>query len=336
MKAYKVIDGGGLENLKIHDASLQDPKENQVKIKWHATTLNYHDYLVAIGAIKVEEGRIPMSDGAGEVVEVGAGVTRFKKGDKVMSLFFPNWVEGRATLSKIKAISGESVDGYMCEYSCLNENTLTLMPQGMSYAEAACLPTAGLTAWNALFENGKIGLGDSVLIEGTGGMSLCAAIFARHAGVDIYGTTSSEEKAKKLVDWGFKSVVNYKKDENWGKSINKITGGVDQVIDVGGGSTMKQSIEACKLGGHIHSIGILGAGRKGEITFPKLFFKFIKLEGLAVGSRKMQEDMVKAIESQGIDFSNLVDRRFAFSELKAAFDYQAQGKHMGKIVIEYR
>jgi NADPH:quinone reductase-like Zn-dependent oxidoreductase len=334
MKAYTISHGDGLDKLKIIDKASPIMKDDQLRIRWHATSLNYHDYLVATGAIKVSEGRIPMSDAAGEVIEKGSSVNEFEIGDKVMPLFFPNWTDGPADYHKVAEISGESVDGYMAKESCLHSWQLTKIPENYSYAEAAVLPTAALTAWNALVVNGSVKMGDKVLIEGTGGMSLCALQFAKAAGAEVYATTSSEEKAKRLLALGVKQVFNYRDDAHWGKSIFKASGGgMDHVLDVGGGSTMKQSIEACKIGAHVHAIGILGNGRKGEITFPKLFFKFIKMEGLAVGSRKMQEEMVKAINVTNI--KPIIDKIFGFDELAQAFEYQASGRQFGKIVLEW-
>jgi NADPH:quinone reductase-like Zn-dependent oxidoreductase len=226
------------------------------------------------------------------------------------------------------------VDGFIAEQSCVHAASLTAIPAGYSFAEAATLPCAALTAWRGLVVEGKMKMGDSVLIEGTGGVSIFALQLAQAAGAKVYATTSSPAKAERLQEMGVEAVVNYKEDPRWGKSILKMSGGgVDHVIDVGGGSTMKQSIEAARIGGHIASIGILGGGRKGEITFPKLFFKHLRMTGLAVGSRVMQEDMVRAINLSGM--RPVIDRSFGFDELADAFRYQASGAHFGKIVLEW-
>ena len=328
------VNGGGLDNLKIVERPNSNPATGEILVKWHATSLNFHDYLVAIGAIPVAENRVPMSDGAGEVIGVGAGVTKWKVGDKVMSLFFPNWIEGTPTLAKTMKISGESTDGYIAEQSCISAEAVTAMPNDYTYGEAATLPCAALTAWRGLVTEGKIKAGDSVLIEGTGGMSIFGLQIALAAGATVYATTSSEEKAARLKTMGVVGVVNYKTDSRWGKTIFKMSGGgVDHVLDVGGGSTMKQSIEAAKIGGSIISIGILGNGRKGEITFPKLFFKHLRLIGVAVDCRESQEAMVRAINVSG--FKPLIDKSFGFEELGAAFRYQETGQHFGKVVLEW-
>ncbi len=334
MKAVCIGSEGGLQHLQIKELPQPSPGPGEVLVRWHATSLNFHDYLVGIGAIPTPEGRVPMSDGAGEVVALGDGVDSWEVGSKVMSLFFPKWIDGNPTGAKTRGISGETVDGYLTEYSVLPAEALTRIPKGYSYAQAATLPCAGLTAWRALVVEGNIKMGDKVLIEGSGGMSIFALQFAKAAGATVYATSSSEAKADRLRDMGAVEVVDYKADERWGKTIYKAAGGgVDHVLDVGGGSTMSQSIEAAAMGGHIYAIGILGNGRKGTLTFPKLFFKHLRMTGLAVGSRVMQEDMIRAIEENGI--VPVIDRSFGFAELADAFKYQASGAHFGKIVLEY-
>ena len=334
MQSVIINSPGGLEKLAIIQSPTQTPKADEILVQWHATSLNFHDYLVAIGAIPVPQGRIPMSDGAGEVVVVGEEVTNWKVGDRVMSLFFPNWIEGRPTLEKTKAINGETVNGFITEQSCVPANSVTAIPDGFTFAEAATLPCAAATAWRGLVEEGGLKAGDKVLIEGTGGMSLFGLQIAKAAGAIVYATTSSEAKAARLKNLGVEAVVNYKEDARWGKTIFKLSGGgVDHVLDVGGGSTMKNSIEAAKIGGHISSIGILGNGRKGEITFPKLFFKHIRLIGIAVGSRVMQERMVAAINAN--PFKPNIDKSFSFDQLADAFRHQESGQHFGKIVLEW-
>ena len=334
MRVIGIKSPGGLENLVISEKPDPTPNAEEVVVRWHATSLNFHDYLVAVGAIPVPDGRIPMSDGAGEIVAIGEGVLDWKVGDKVMAMFFPNWYEGKPTFMKTMAIMGETIDGCMAEMSCLPARSVTKIPVGYSYAEAATLPCAAVTAWRGLMVEGKLQAGDKVLVEGTGGMSIFALQLAKLAGAKVYATTSSNEKAERLLAMGAEAVVNYKEDERWGKTIAKMTkGGVDHVLDVGGGTTMRNSIEAAAIGGHIASIGILGGGRKGEITFPKLFFKHLRLTGLAVGSVEMQNKMVDAIDINGM--KPIIDKSFAFDELAQAFQYQASGKHFGKIVLEY-
>ncbi|MBT8189873.1 MAG: NAD(P)-dependent alcohol dehydrogenase [Bacteroidia bacterium] len=333
MKAIIISESGGFDNLKFVEREIPPVREFEVRVHWKASSLNYHDLLVAKGIIPVSEGRIPMSDGAGIIVEVGKKVKGFKAGDKVMSLFFPNWVSGPPDRKKTTAISGESVDGYAVEYSNLPESSITHIPDDYTYAEAATLPCAALTAWRALVVEGKIEPGNKVLIEGTGGMSVFALQIARSFGAVVYATSSSKRKAEILKTMGAVAVVNYKEDPKWGKTIYKLSeGGVDHVLDVGGAATFSNSVDAVKIDGFIASIGILG-GPKGEIVFPKLFFKQISVKGLAVGSAQMQRDMVQSINTHR--WKPIIDKTFSFENLKSAFEYQESGKHFGKIIIEY-
>ena len=222
----------------------------------------------------------------------------------------------------------------MTEYSCVSAESLTKIPDGYSFGEAATLPCAALTAWRALIVEGTLKPGDKVLIEGTGGMSLFALQIAIASGATVFATTSSSQKAERLKEMGVSGTANYKEDPRWGKTIYKMTdGGVDHVLDVGGGSTMAQSIEAAAINGQVSAIGILSGGRKGELTFPKLFFKHLTMKGLAVGSRDMQEDMINALNVW--DWKPQIDRSFGFDELADAFRYQESGKHFGKIILEW-
>ena len=332
MKAMVVSKPGGLDNLTLTERADPTPEANEVLVRWHATSLNYHDYLVAAGGIPVEDGRVPMSDGAGEVIAVGDGVSEWKPGDKVMATFFAHWVEGKPTAKNAAAIFGEQLDGFALEQSCVSETSLTAIPAGFSYNEAATLPCAAATAWRALIVEGQLKPGDSVLVQGSGGMSVFALQIAKSAGAYVYATTSSDEKAERLKALGADTVVNYRTDEKWGRTIAKLSGGgVDHVLDVGGSETLSHSVEAVGFGGNISLIGILG-GRKAEFVLPKLFFKHAYMSGIAVGSRSMQADMVKGIELAG--WKPVIDKTFALQDLAAAFRHQESGKHFGKIVVE--
>lgn len=333
MRSMQIKDGGGLDNLTLVEGDVPQPQAGQVLVRWRATSLNYHDYLVAIGGIPVPDGRIPMSDGAGEIEAVGEGVTQWAVGDKVMSLFFPDWHDGDPTPAKVALINGESSDGYAIEYSVIGENSITAMPEGYSFAQAATLPCAAATAWRALMVEGEMKAGDKVLIQGSGGMSIFALQIAKAAGAYVYATTSSEAKAERMKELGADEVVNYKDDPKWGKTVAKMSGGgVQHVLDVGGTSTVGQSIEATAMYGHIALIGILG-GRDATMVMPKLFFKHLHLTGLAVGSRVMQQDLVKSINVA--QWQPIIDKSFALEDLADAFRHQESGSHFGKIVVEY-
>jgi NADPH:quinone reductase-like Zn-dependent oxidoreductase len=333
MHAIEVKKPGGLENLNLVEQQEPVPSSGEVLVRWRASSLNFHDYLVANGSIPVADGQIPMSDGAGEIVGLGEGVDQWKVGDRVMSMFFPNWYSGAASFNSTKAISGETAPGYATEYSVVSAQAITHIPKSYSYAQAATLPCAALTAWRALVVEGGIKPGDRVLVEGTGGMSIFALQIAKAAGAYVYATTSSDDKAQRLTELGADTVLNYKEDTNWGKSVFKHSaGGVEHVLDVGGSTTLSQSIEAVGFGGQVILIGILG-GRKGEFVLPKFFFKHAHMHGIAVGHRQSQAEMVRAIELDG--FEPVIDKSFSLDAIADAFRYQESGQHFGKIVLEF-
>lgn len=333
MKVMTVAGAGGLDDLKLEERDEPTPGPGQVLVRWRATSLNYHDYLIALGGLPVPAGRIPMSDGAGEVAALGDGVDSWQLGDKVYSLFFPNWLSGDPTPGKTAAVSGETVDGFACEYSCVDAGSLTRMPVGYSFQEAATLPCAALTAWRALVVEGKIKAGDQVLIEGSGGMSIFGLQLAKAAGARVLATSSSDEKMARLRELGADEVINYKTDENWGKTVSRLSdGGVDHVLDAGGDATVGQSLEAVRMGGSISLIGILG-GFTANINLPVAFFKHVNFHGIAVGSREMQEAMNNAIDVAGL--KPVIDREYPLAELADAFRYQGSAAHFGKIVVSY-
>lgn len=332
MRAIEVKKPGGLDNLILVERAEPAPKPGEILVRWRANSLNFHDYLVANGTIPVVDGRIPMSDGAGEIVAVGEGVEQWKAGDRVMSLYFRDWQESRPARAKVSRLGGEHVDGCAVEFDCLQAHHVTAMPSGLTFAEAATLPCAGLTAWRGLVVEGGLKAGDTVLIQGTGGVSILALQLAKAAGAYVYAMSSSEEKMEKLKALGADEVINYRADANWGKTVYRMSGGgVDHVLDVGGGATMAHSIEAVRMDGHIAVIGILG-GPKGEINFTKLFFRQARLSGISVGSAEMQRDMVAAINISGI--RPVVDRSFPLEGLADAFRHQESGAQFGKIVVE--
>lgn len=332
MKSYQVKKPGGLDNLIVVDTETPNPAQGQVLVRWRATSLNYHDYMVALGAIPAEDGRVPMSDGAGEVIAVGEGVSAWQAGDKVISLFFPNWLDGKPTPHKNQSVSGDSIDGYALECSCVDEHALTRMPNSYSFEQAATLPCAALTAWRALMVEGNLQAGDSVLVQGSGGMSIFALQFAKAAGAYVYATSSCDEKLERLKALGADEVINYRTDKHWGKTLAKLSGGIDHVLDVGADATLKHSVDAVAMGGHIALIGVLG-GVTATMMLPTIFYKQVTLSGLAVGNRAMQEKMITAIDTNNI--VPVVDKSFAFDELAQAFEYQASGAHFGKIVVNY-
>lgn len=332
MKVAAVKKPGGLGNLVIEDRPDPVPRAGEVLVRVRASSLNYHDFVVALGGIPTPDGRIPMSDGAGEVVAVGEGVTRWKAGDRVISLFFPNWQSGQIEAAGFASVPGDGADGFGCELYAGPETAFTRMPKDWTFDEAATLPCAALTAWRGMFVETRTKPGDWVLVQGTGGVSIFALQFARATGARVIATSSSEAKLEKLRGLGAEHVINYKENPDWGKKAFELTGGrgVDEVVEIGGPGTMAQSINACRPGGHISLIGVL-TGISGEVPTAALFSRNITLSGITVGSRRHQEDMVDAIDATG--FRPVIDSRFPLDQIAAAFAHQASQQHFGKIVL---
>lgn len=332
MKVAAVKKPGGLTNLVIENRADPKPKAGEVLVRVRASSLNYHDFIVVLGGIPTPDGRIPMSDGAGEVVAVGEGVTKWKVGDKVISLFFPNWQSGQVEAAGFQSVPGDGADGFGCELYAGPETAFTRMPKGWTFDEAATLPCAALTAWRGMYVETRTKPGDWVLVQGTGGVSIFALQFAKATGARVIATSSSEAKMEKLRALGADHVINYKETPDWGKKAFELTGGrgVDEVVEIGGPGTMAQSINACRPGGHISLIGVL-TGVSGEVPTAALFSRNITLSGITVGSRRQQEDMVDAIDATG--FKPVIDSRFPLDQIAAAFAHQASQQHFGKIVL---
>lgn len=330
MKFASIHLPAGLETLSIEQRSAPTIEAGKVKVRWHALSLNFHDYAIASGMMPTDEGRIPISDGAGEIIEIGEEVSGWKCGDRVMSVFFPDWHDGEPTQENTKRLAGDSTDGSAVEISLVDPATLTRIPNNYSYTEAATLPCAALTAWRALVEIGEIKAGDSVLVEGTGGVSIFALQLAKAFGATVYATSSSAGKMDRLLRLGADYVVNYKTDPLWGENIYKHSGGIDHIIDVGGSATLEQSISAAKVNGNVVLIGILG-GMEANINLAQWMLKQPRVRPVAVGSREMQSRMVEFLETA--NFKPIIDRSFDLDGLAEAFQYQISGQHLGKICI---
>lgn len=321
---------GGIENL-VRDRRIpvRSPGPGEIKVGLKALSLNYHDYLVVLGTLPTVDGRIPISDGAGEVVEVGEGVETLAPGDAVISLFFPRWQDGRLEGNDFRFVPGDGIDGYARRFVTAPASAFTRAPNGYTHVEGATLPCAGVTAWRALAEGG-VKSGDVVLVQGTGGVSIFALQFAKAAGASVIATSSSAAKLERLKALGADHVIDYRKNSDWGQSARKLSGGVDHVIEVGGSGTLNESISACRNGGHIALIGIL-AGSAGPISTAKLMAKQLRLTGITVGSRRHQLDMIRAIEA--CEIRPVIDCTFPFESLGDAFRYQESGRHFGKICV---
>jgi len=335
MKAIKMTAPGGLNNLALVD--LADPGKagpGQIRVRVHANSLNFHDYLVASGKMKADDGRIPMSDGAGVVEDVGEGVTEFKAGDHVVSCFFPLWQDGPAEVDNFSSTPGDGIDGYAAETVVRPANWFTHVPKGFSHAEAATLTTAGLTAWRALVVDGQLKAGDTVLVQGTGGVSIFALQIAKAMGAEVIVTSSSDEKLERARALGADHLINYKAIPEWSTRVRELTGGrgVDHVVEVGGPGTLPQSIASVAIGGHIALIGVL-TGLGGNVPTALLMTRQARLQGLIVGSRREQNEFVRAINVIGL--RPVIDRSFGLADIAHAFRLQEEGRHFGKISLDF-
>jgi NADPH:quinone reductase-like Zn-dependent oxidoreductase len=332
MKQIQLKKPGGLDNILLCDADVPKPKSNQIVIKIAASSLNYHDLLVALGFIPTEDGRVPLSDAAGEIVGIGSDVKDWKVGDHVMSVCFPNWQKG-APKYELLSFIGDHEDGYATEYIAIQETAVTKMPSYMNFAQAATLPCAGLTAWRALVDDGNLKAGETVLVQGTGGVSIFALQLAKSMGAKVIATSSSEEKLNKLKELGADEVINYKETPEWGKEVLAKTNneGVDHVIEVGGGGTFGESVRATKLGGHIALIGVLSGPNASEIVLPRIFLKQIRMSGISMANKESQIAMIDYLETNQIE--PIISDSFPLSKLADAFQHQIDNKHFGKISI---
>lgn len=335
MKAMMLQPPIGLDRLMREDRPDPGaPGAGEIRVALHGSSLNFHDLGVATGRLPVDAGRIPLADGSGIVEAVGPGVTEFAVGDLVVSCFFPDWQDGTPTIGDFSRTPGDGIDGFAQEVVVLPATAFTHAPRGYDAVEAACITTAGLTAWRALVVDGKLKAGDTVLLLGTGGVSIWALQLARLMGATVAITSSSGEKLERAKDMGAAFTLNYREQSEWGRAVRDWTGGrgVDHVVEVGGPGTLAQSIEAVRVGGHISLIGVLTGG-SGDVPTAALMSRQARLQGLIVGSRREQQDMVRALDASGI--RPVIDRRFPLDELADAFRYQTSGGHFGKIGVEW-
>jgi NADPH:quinone reductase-like Zn-dependent oxidoreductase len=332
MKAYE-IRKFGLEGLDSGDRPMPEPGANQVLIKMHAWSLNYRDLMTVTGNYnpRLKLPQIPLSDGAGEIIAAGANVKSFKIGDRVANTFFEHWVSGVPTDDGARSALGAGRDGVLAEYVALHEDGVIRIPEFLSYAEAATLPCAALTSWNALVVEGKIKPGDTVLTLGTGGVSIFALQFALISGAQVIITSSSDEKLARARKLGAHHTINYIQEPEWDKRVRQITGGrgVDLVVEVGGAGTFGRSIAAVRRGGAIGLIGVLAPGTEANIV--PVLMNSIRVQGIFVGSREMFYSMNAAIELHQLH--PVIDRVFGFEDAREAFRMMESRRHFGKICI---
>jgi NADPH:quinone reductase-like Zn-dependent oxidoreductase len=333
MKAIRIHRLGDIDGLQAEERPEPRPGPGQVRVRIRAASLNYRDLLVIKGVYSrnLPLPLTPLSDGAGEVVEVGPSATRFAVGARVAGAFMQTWLEGAITEAKGKSALGAAIDGVLAEQVVFHEDGLVAVPEHLSYEEAATLPCAAVTAWNALIESGGLRAGESVLILGTGGVSLFALQFARLAGARVIATSGSDAKLERARQFGATDGINYKTTPEWDKKVRELTGGagVDHVVEVGGAGTLPRSLRAVRTGGHIALIGVLSG--VGDCNPMPVLMKAVRLQGVFVGSRAMFEAMNQAITLHQL--RPVIDRVFPLEEIQAAYRHMESGAHFGKIVV---
>jgi NADPH:quinone reductase-like Zn-dependent oxidoreductase len=338
MRALSVSEPWGLDHIQVVDAPDPTPGHGEVLVRMRAVSLNYRDLLMVQGMYArgaTTGGAItPFSDGCGIVEAVGPGVTRVAVGDRVATMFFQNWVSGPPSLEKLMSSLGSPIPGAGRELGVFSQEGLSKVPEFLSDQQVATLPCAALTAWRALFEDADLRPGDTVVLQGTGGVSIFGLQFAHAAGMRTLITSSSDEKLARAKAMGADHLANYRQDPEWSKAVRAATGGVgaDLIIEVGGGGTIEQSMRAIRVGGHVAIVGVV-AGMGGGFNTASLIGNSAKLQGLSVGSRDMFEAMCRFIELERI--GPVVDKVFPWTEVGAAFAAMQGGEHFGKIVLEF-
>jgi len=332
MKAWEIQSPGGIDSLAITEHPTPKPGFGQVCVRIMASSINNRDLSTILNpqVRNVPWGRVPNSDAAGEVVSVGEGVSRFGVGDRVAGCFFGDWTSGPISSQIMSSALGGPQDGVLAEEVVFFESGLVMIPDYLSWQQAATLPCAALTAWRALVESGGVKAGDNVLLLGTGGVSLFALQFAKMHGARVILTSSSDEKLQKASALGADQVINYRKEPHWNEAVLEHTRGlgVDHVVEVGGSGTLAKSIDSTRVGGHIAFIGVLDTS---ELDITGLMRKSIRLQGMYVGSRSLFLEMNNALDFHKI--SPVIDRTFTFDQAPAAYQYMQQARHFGKIVI---
>lgn len=335
MRALEVRGAFGLDHLALVERPDPDPGPGQIAVRLTAASLNYRDLMMVQGSYNPRQPLplIPGSDGVGRVEAVGEGVTRVKVGDRVSSILNPKWLAGEPSREQARAALGGPLDGTLAERMLFDEEGVVHVPPSLSDEEAATLPCAGVTAWSALVTEGKLEAGQTVVVQGTGGVSLFALQIARLHGARVIVTSSSDEKLERARLLGASDGINYRTCPEWGKRVRELTGGLgaDHVVEVGGAGTLQQSLAAVRFAGTVHLVGVL-AGAKTDLALTQVFMQKVRLLGILVGSRASFEALNRAIELHAM--RPVIDRVFPFAEARAAFDHLASGTHFGKIVIK--
>lgn len=333
MKAYELQAREGLDALTGVDRPPPEVGPRDVRVRVRAVSLNYRDLVLARGAKKRARPIVPASDGAGEVVAVGAEVTRFAVGDRVVASFFPTWIDGDLSDDIHAHALGGSIDGMLAEQVSLEERAWLKVPEHLTFEQAATLPCAGVTAYHALFDAAGLRPGDTVLVQGSGGVAVFALQLARAAGANVVVTSSSPEKRERLQAMGAAAAIDYRATPKWGDAAKAFTAGrgVDVVLEAGGPGTFDQSVAALRYGGTMSIFGVL-TGTAGSVNTYALFHKAIRVRGVYVGSVRVFEALNRAMSASQLE--PIIDRVFAFDEARAAYEHLASGRHFGKVVVK--
>lgn len=334
MRAYQVQTPDGIEDIKLVDLAEPEIAADEVLVKMKACSLNFRDLLIPQGGYVRNDIRpiIPVSDGSGEVVAVGSSVTNHKVGDRVVGNFFQEWIDGPMGLPGLHSALGGSINGTLADYFVLKANAALPIPEQLSYEEAATLPCAAVTAWHALVSMGNLNKGDTVLLLGTGGVSVFGLQLAKAMGANVIITSSSEEKLERTRKMGADHTINYREFPEWENEVMKITdgNGVDNVLEVGGVGTFEKSIASAKVNGIVSMIGLL-TGFDGPAFNLSVIFNLLKIHGIYVGSVEMFSAMNKVITDNNI--KPVIDTSFTFTEAMDAYRHLAAAKHFGKVVV---
>jgi NADPH:quinone reductase-like Zn-dependent oxidoreductase len=335
VKLYRFPHAAGIDTLEMHEEPTPKPGRGQILVRMRAASLNFRDLGVASGRSArgpAPANLIPLSDGAGEVVETGPEVTRFKPGDRVAGLFMQSWLGGEMEPEHVASSRGGAIDGVLAEYVVFEQDGVVPLPGHLSFEEAGTLPCAGVTAWNALYAGRPLRPGETVLVLGTGGVSMFALQFAHAAGARVIATSSSDGKLAQAKALGASDGVNYRQHPEWHQDVLRLTNGrgVDHVVEVGGTGTLARSVEAARVGGQVHLIGVLTGG-EGMINPTPILRRNVILRGIYVGSRQMFKAMNAAISLHCI--TPVIDRVFAFDQAREAYHYMSTQAHVGKVVI---
>jgi NADPH:quinone reductase-like Zn-dependent oxidoreductase len=338
MRALSVSEPWGHERITVIEAPDPTPGPGEVLVRMRAVSLNYRDLLMVGGMYArgpAQSGPItPFSDGCGVVEAVGSGVTRVAVGDRVATMFFQGWISGRPTVEKVSTALGYPIPGAGRELAVFSQDGVSKVPDFLTDQQVATLPCAALTAWRAIFEDGRLQPGETVLLLGTGGVSIFGLQFAHAAGYRTIITSSSDDKLARAKAMGADHAINYRQTPEWARTVRELTGGIgaDIVLEVGGGDTIEQSVKAVRLGGHIALIGLVSGMPQG-FNPASLLGNSVRMQGMTVGSREMFEAMCRAIALHRI--APVVDKVFPWTQATAAFEAMRGGEHFGKIVLEF-